>query len=208
MPPDIDDGGARGAPLLLRAARAGDAATIARLQAGNWQRIYRGLLSDRYLDDECPLERLALWSARLAAADERQHLDVAVLNHATVGFCCTYAQHDPQWGHYFNHLHVTPTAQGQGIGTALLARAAHTCLTTSGDAPAYLWVAATNTAAQHFYRHLGAQSQGVTVWQPPGGGDVALRRFVWASVRALLAHCGSGFSRDSKQSSSAATHRG
>ncbi len=184
MPQSVDDDGAA---LRLRTARAGDAATIARLHAGSWQRIYRGLLSDRYLDDECPLERLALWSARLAAPDERQHLDVAVLDHATVGFCCAYARHDPQWGHYLNNLHVTPSVQGRGIGTALLARAARACLTRGGDAPVYLWVAAANTAAQHFYRSLGGRPEGVTVWQPPGGGDVALRRLVWPSVRQLAA---------------------
>ena len=54
-------------PYLLRAAAARDAEAIAVLHAGSWQRTYRGMMSDAFLDGDALENRRRVWRERLGA---------------------------------------------------------------------------------------------------------------------------------------------
>ena len=49
----------------------------------------------------------------------------------------------------------------------------------------YLWVLHDNHRAQSFYRKHGASDRGGEFSEPPGGGEIHGRRYVWDSVPNL-----------------------
>ncbi|HEV7706783.1 MAG TPA: GNAT family N-acetyltransferase [Asanoa sp.] len=63
--------------MHFRPALTSDAAAVAALHADSWRRYYRGAYADAYLDGDIDADRLAVWSARLAAADPRRVTIVA-----------------------------------------------------------------------------------------------------------------------------------
>ncbi len=54
--------------MKIREATAAEAATIASLHAESWRAAYRGILTDKFLDNDVHRERLALWQERFAVA--------------------------------------------------------------------------------------------------------------------------------------------
>lgn len=97
MPPDE--------PVLLRAADAGDAEGVALLHADSWRRHYRGVYSDAFLDGDVASDRLAVWSARLAAPAGSETV-VAEQGGQLVGFVHVVFGADPRWGSLIDNLHV------------------------------------------------------------------------------------------------------
>ncbi|MEV4624151.1 GNAT family N-acetyltransferase [Asanoa sp. NPDC049573] len=63
--------------MRFRAALTSDAPAVAALHADSWRRYYRGAYADAYLDGDIDADRLAIWSARLTAADSRRVTIVA-----------------------------------------------------------------------------------------------------------------------------------
>jgi len=71
-------------------------------------------------------------------------------------------------GIYLEDLYVRPSARGRGLGRALLAELAATCV-ARGYARLEWWVLDWNTPAIEFYRSLGAQPMDEwTVWRVDG----------------------------------------
>ena len=72
---DAGDPGARSsdttAKLTLRDSAAGDALDVARLHSESWQTAYRGILTDRYLDEIVPEEHRLRWRDLLEGAPVR-----------------------------------------------------------------------------------------------------------------------------------------
>ena len=174
------------APFLLRSARIDDADRIAELHALSWQRTYRGMMTDEFLDRRALANRRRVWHDRLHAGTSNQCVSVAEVSGDLVGFICAYGRHDPVWGSYIDNLHVSPTWHGHGVGRALTRSVARWLSESAPREAVYLWVMEANANARAFYDHLGATNAGTEVIEDPGGGRAPNCRYVWANPRLLL----------------------
>lgn len=173
-----------------RVATVEDAETIASIHARSWVETYRGIFSDKYLDDEVWAERSASWLERLTNPMPNQHTLVAVENGDICGFICAFGNQHPQWGTFIDNLHVASAHQRQGIGIILMRMAAEWSMQTYPDNGMYLEVLEDNHGARGFYQRLGATHHETNLWQPPGGGDkVHDLLFVWESLKEWSASC-------------------
>src|SRR5690348_12694220 len=82
---------------MLRLARRSNAEAVAALQAASWQRAYRGILSDAYLDRGVLEDRQAVWENRFAQPSPLQHVIVADDGGLLLGFACVYLNENPIW---------------------------------------------------------------------------------------------------------------
>ena len=170
---------------MIRQARADDAERIARFHTESWQRTYRGMMSDAFLDGAALENRLQVWRERLAAPADNQHVCVAEDASGLIGFICAYSAHDPVWGSYIDNLHVAYRVHGHGVGRALMRETAEWLHQAQPDAGVWLWVMEANAGARAFYERLGASNAGTSELPDPGGGHAPNCRYVWASPTAL-----------------------
>ncbi|MGY1741676.1 MULTISPECIES: GNAT family N-acetyltransferase [unclassified Blastococcus] len=154
-----------GSALVIRPARAGDAASMARVNVRCWQETYRGLVSDALLDDPgFPAARERFWTAALT--DERYRANrvaVAERDGELVGIAMSGPPLDAgaTWARQLYVLYVLAAHHGTGAGPALL-----DAVVGPGE-PTVLWVADPNPRAQAFYRRHGFVADGAT--QVDGG---------------------------------------
>jgi len=172
--------------VRVRAATESDAHAVGALHAASWRYAYRGALSDKYLSGDVELDRMQLWTSRLAEPPERQHLLLAEDLGRLLGFVCFYGSESAEWGSYLNNIHVAEAAQGLGLGRLLLYSTAELC---SNEYPGglYLWVLQSNTSAQGFYARYGGRNTGTDVWEAPGGTVAPIFRYSWGDVGQLRA---------------------
>jgi ribosomal protein S18 acetylase RimI-like enzyme len=170
----------------LRPAHAGDAEAIAALHTDSWQRTYRGMMPDAFLDGPALGDRRRVWQDRLGAHDPARLVVVADAGQRIVGFICVFARQDAGWGAYIDNLHVVHDWKGRGVGRALMRRAGEWVCQTQPGASVYLWVMEANVPARAFYDRLGARHVGTVLMSDPGGGSAPNCRYVWADPRALL----------------------
>jgi len=177
--------------VRYREAAQKDAPTIAILHAESWRTHYRGAYRDDYLDGPVFEDRARIWAERLGAPPANQFVVLAeeeLDGRATpLGFACVYGAHDPQWGSLLDNIHVTPPAQGRRIGAGLFARLTKWCRENHPSHGLYLWVLHDNDKAQRFYRRLGARDAGGEFSEPPGGGEIHGRRYVWDQLPSVPA---------------------
>lgn len=171
--------------MHIREANPSDLVAIADLHTQSWRTTYRGVLSDTYLDNALLAERKALWFERFTHPTPAQYIAVAEIDHTLVGLACAYGDHDARWGSLLENLHVARRYKGAGLGTKLVRHIAQWCARTQSTPGLHLWVLAPNTAAQGFYRRLGANPVEESVWDAPDGSRVAELRFVWPHLNTL-----------------------
>ena len=172
--------------MELRVATADDAKRIARLHAESWQRTYRGMFRDEFLDGPVIEDRLAEWRARFASPDPARFVAVAEDQSDLLGFVCVFGEDDARWGSLIDNLHVRQDAQKRGIGAALMRAAAAWCEETHPGRPIYLLVLRANTNAQAFYERLGGTNAGEDEREQHGGGIAYGYRYVWPDGRTIL----------------------
>lgn len=170
--------------VTYRAATAGDAESIATLHADSWRRHYRGAYADSFLDGDVLTDRRAVWTGRLTAPAGNTVTVLAESRGAPTGFVHVVLDDDPGWGSLVDNLHVTNARRGQGIGAALMARAARSVLAGAARPRMYLWVLQQNEAAQGFYRTVGGVAAGSGPVGGPGGPDTLVGtpgkvRYAW-----------------------------
>jgi GNAT superfamily N-acetyltransferase len=138
--------------------------TIAAVHVGTWDRAYRGLLPDEYLDAMDVARWTDGWrrsltgerrpgAATLVAVDEDGRV---------VGFADVVPSRDDGAASHtaeVTSLYVTPSAWGTGAGRALMAAAVDR-LRENGFRSATLWVLRGNERARRFYERAG--------WSPDG----------------------------------------
>ena len=134
--------------VIVRRAVADDAEIIADIHVLAWRQTYRHLVSPELLDAIDPADRVERWRGIITGSD--QDAWVAELNGVTVAWATTSARDPAQnpRGLEVNGMYALASAHGSGVGQALLDAA-------TGDAAAFLWVAADNPRAQAFYRRNG-----------------------------------------------------
>ncbi|WKN44509.1 GNAT family N-acetyltransferase [Tunicatimonas pelagia] len=172
--------------ISYRSAYANEAETIARLHAASWQKHYRGILRDTYLDQDVAADRLQLWQGRFQNPKGNQHILVAVDGEEVCGFACTYAEDDARYGALLDNLHVLPHWQGQGIGYRLMQLTAQWVHQRNCNSGLYLWVYEENTAARSFYERIGGTVAETTTVENPGGGVASVLRIIWPDPSAVL----------------------
>ena len=168
---------------MLRLARRSDAKAVAALHAASWQRAYRGILSDAYLDRDVLADREAVWDERLGQPSPRQHVVVADDGGLLLGFACVYLNEDPIWGSLLDNIHVDRRAQRRGLGSQLLRQVSGVCVSSATGSGLYLSVLENNSAAQQFYYAHGAQNVGTETWDAPDGNHLRCVRLAWRSSR-------------------------
>ena len=171
--------------IEYRSARPSDADAIALLHTRSWRESYRGSFSDAFLDDELPDERIRVWRARLGEPAPNQLVRLAYDGASLVGFVCTYAAHDPEWGSLIDNLHVAREAKRGGVGTSLMRQAGAWLETRDPHSGVYLFVLEVNAPARHFYERLGGRNAGVSTMETHGGAIVRSCRYVWRNAAAL-----------------------
>ena len=171
--------------IEYRSARPADADSIAWLHTRSWRESYRGSFTDAFLDNELPDERIGVWRARLTDPPANQLVLLALDASNLVGFVCTYAAHDPEWGSLIDNLHVAREAKRGGIGASLMRQAGAWLETRDPDSGVYLFVLEVNDPARRFYERLGGRNAGVATMETHGGAIVRSCRYVWRRPAAL-----------------------
>ena len=161
--------------VRVRCARVEDAFGMARMHVRSWRETYRGVMSDRVLDDpELPAARERFWTTILS--DERYRANrvaVAEREGDVVGIAMAGPPQDSaaQWGTHLYVLYVLAAEQGTGAGAALL-----DAVIGPHDSAA-LWVADPNPRAQAFYRKHGFVADG-TVMVDDGVREIRMVRLL------------------------------
>ncbi len=130
----------------------------------SWQRGYRGLIPQAYLDGLDPARGTGRWAQSVAEADWSQGgtLVVADEDGVLLGFANAQASRDEDadvsvaevWA-----IYLAPDAYGKGYGRELMT-ATLGCLAQLGYALVTLWVLDTNARARRFYEAAGFRADG------------------------------------------------
>lgn len=166
--------------MYVRTAQPSDAAAMGALVVRAWQRAYRGLMPDEYLDGLTVADRTDLWR-RVLTGDPDPNRAVFVAegdDGLVVGFVAGGGEmevEDAVRGEVYA-LNVDPDRWGYGVGRALLAAACHH-LRAVGYTSAVLWVHPDNARACRFYRASGWRTDGTERRHDALGVEVPLVRY-------------------------------
>jgi GNAT superfamily N-acetyltransferase len=169
----------------VRPARVADAAKIAAIHIASWQRGYRGLVPQDYLDG---LDA-AVWTTRRVNLLEQLDWSrsgcfvVADNNGELVGFTHAGPTRDDDSsssataavGEVYA-IYLAPDAWGKGFGQALMA-AALAQLAQCGYGEATLWVLDSNARARRFYAAAGFKPDGAVKVDDSRGFPLAEVRY-------------------------------
>lgn len=172
--------------MQFRSATEKDAEGIALLHARSWQRTYRGMMPEEFLQNEVVAERLAEWHARMREDRVDRLVYLAVDGDRLAGFICAFGGEDSRWGSLIDNLHVDADYQGSGLGAELMAGAGRWLRQHHPDAGVYLWVFEANLAARGFYERLGGCNRETLVQTDPGGGSAPCCRYTWSHPGLLV----------------------
>jgi GNAT superfamily N-acetyltransferase len=125
--------------VLIRPARPTDAAALAGVHVASWQRAYRGLLPDAYLDGLDVDRWTTRWEAALAEVDwpRRGTLVAESSSGGVIGFLDAVPSRDDDAGPAtaeVTSLYVTPKHWDGGIGRALMTERARAQQLTASTA--------------------------------------------------------------------------
>jgi GNAT superfamily N-acetyltransferase len=129
----------------IRPAGPGDAADLAHIHVGAWWQTYRGLLPLEVVARRTEAERRVLWARAIRTGTTR------ILIAPGLGFAQIGPQRDAR--HFPDHpeelwaLYLLRSAQGRGLGAALLQAARERAFTA--------WVLEENARAVRFYERQG-----------------------------------------------------
>ena len=102
--------------IKLRHAQFSDYQAIAKLHAESWRQNYRGIYSEKFLEEEVEQERLDTWYKRLKSPDNNQYVIVATHEDEIVGLACIYLNDDTTFGTLLDNLHVSSELKRSGVG--------------------------------------------------------------------------------------------
>jgi ribosomal protein S18 acetylase RimI-like enzyme len=172
-------------PITLRDANWGDHAAISRLHAESWRQNYRGIYSNRYLDEEVFQDRYESWRTKLQDPSGNQRTTVAIGDTLILGFSCLLLDDDPVFGTLLDNLHVAQEAQGSGIGKRLLKECAGRICQEGERHKMYLWVYERNENARRVYEHLGGRNEETIEVENVDLTTARICRYCWEDVAVL-----------------------
>ena len=170
--PGLDrPGPGHGAAGFVRPARAGDAASLARVQVASWRRDLAEIVPAALLADLTSDEAERVWRDRWREAitsppTSRHHVLAAVTEppaREVVGFAsagpATDADRWPGTDGQVYELRVMPERTGQGHGSRLLHAVADT-LVSDGFHTVFIWALEADTALRRFLESSGWAADG------------------------------------------------
>ena len=147
--------------MQIRQATVSDARRIAQIHVASWRAAYRGQMPDAVLEDLDVEKRATFWQTHLSSQPLATF--VAELNPEIIGFCDLISSRDqdanPRITAEITAIYVLPNYWRHGTGRALCRRALEMAQREHFTAVT-LWVLASNSAAQNFYRALGFNLDG------------------------------------------------
>ena len=146
-----------GPSLVIRPATEADAHRIAEIYVSSWQKAYRGIVPDTYLDALTVERRLPFWS-EFTAADATPGLLVAELGGAIIGWITfgPSGDADAPDAAEVSGLYLDPDHYRSGVGTQLWTTVTEG-FRTAGSTRVGVWVLEANIAARRFYEAMGCQ---------------------------------------------------
>ena len=166
--------------VMLRAAHESDGPAIGAIKVETWRRAYASILPAAVLDGLDASEESAEWGAYAGDTPPDDRLIVACRGDEVIGYGRSEPCPDsdvPGAGEVAG-LYVHPAAQGQGVGTAMLAWLVDD-LGARGFDPIVLWHFVGNEQAAAAYTRFGFRPDGARRPVPGLGID---------EVRLRLAH--------------------
>ncbi len=142
--------------MMIRNATGSDADAIGRVHVASWLTTYAGLVPDEFLAGLSAERRAEQWRATLSNADSTMHVLVGELAPGEVGGFAAFGPEREGLAPYTGELYalyLLKSAQGHGLGRALLGRTAGR-MAELGHAAWMCWVLADNPS-RHFYEAMG-----------------------------------------------------
>lgn len=142
--------------FVIRHARTGDAAEIARVHVASWETFYRGILPDELIRSRTFDVRKKTWATCVKQSD-RLTLVAARPDDTIAGFASALLLNraDDAFDAYLQTLYLEPGSTGGGTGSRLI-RALANELVQRGKRSMILRVLRLNRARK-FYENLGAR---------------------------------------------------
>lgn len=163
---------------VITVATPADAAGIARVQVETWRAAYPGLVPDAVLAGLNAAANTSRWAELVTDAVTRTW--VTVTDGEVDGFLAAGPARDDDldpaaYGEVYA-VYVHPSAQGRGLGRALLA-AADGWFSEEGRTAVALWVLTANVPSRTFYERCGFTVDGTARTIDLGGTDVPEVRY-------------------------------
>ncbi|MEL6584287.1 MAG: N-acetyltransferase [Pseudomonadota bacterium] len=166
--------------MKLRNMREDDRSAVLALHIESWQKSYRGIAPDAFLDHEAAQRLGEKWHhIALGAEDFGLILEDG---DSVAGFA--FVRKTPPQVPLLDNLHIRPGARGAGLGKLLMAGVAAR-LIADGDIGMRLIVLRDNTSARHFYRRASG-IEGPEFMDDFFGTDIPAHEVVWADLSRLL----------------------
>lgn len=177
--------------IAIRAAVPADAPRIAQTHVACWRETYAGMLPDEALAKLSVADRTVMWEGILTQSPPATSVFVVDRDDEIAAFGACGRQRDVDlaakgYGGEVSAIYVLASAQGRGVGTALM-RVMAAALTEQGLAGMSLWVLRENAAARRFYDRLGGKVLGEKAERRPFGEIVEVT-YGWPDLKPL-AHC-------------------
>lgn len=150
--------------IIVRQAELKDANGIAKVHVRTWQCVYRGQISDEYLDKLSIEKRTKIWEENLKNPRSNTKTFVAELDGKIVGFASAGNSRDKDTDSTTGELYaiyVDGDAMGKGIGSSLHKKCIDH-LKELGFTKAILWVLVSNDKTRRWYEKRGWKTDGKT----------------------------------------------
>jgi len=144
--------------FTIRPVAERDLTAVAHLHQRSRSAAYSGFLPAAALEAVPMASMVVYWEERWRYERDNHRMTVATEHGEIVGFTYLGPDEEPETG-ILHAIHVSPDAQGRGVGGALMADALEK-LAADGWRRAVLWVLAENAHARAFYERGG--------WAPDG----------------------------------------
>lgn len=153
----------------------------AELHTLSWKNAYRGIVSDKYLDDDCAADREAVWSERAKDWDPAKIVLLIARRDdgLALGMSCAVTEAETEFGVLLDNLHVRPDLKRGGIGRALIAATGRWVAERVPGSAMYLYAYRDNTTAVSFYRRMGGAEEDAGSYTFKDGTSAPILRFVW-----------------------------
>jgi ribosomal protein S18 acetylase RimI-like enzyme len=145
---------------VFRKAVTADIPAMARLLTLAWQKAYRGIVSNSFLDSLNPQDSEIRIRAGMETKPEFRYsvLDIAG-EIAGVSVVCPCWDGDLPGASDIQVFYIHPNRQGQGLGRRMMHETL-AAIRSSGNSPVTLWVLQDNHSARAFYEKMGFAPDG------------------------------------------------